>query len=87
MSEIIKTSMLCKCTMKEGNKPIFIEGNVYDVEVKPFRRGSYGFTRYQYCWATGEDTVEREINSTHFDIIFCHKAQDRDKLIDEILKK
>lgn len=87
MSEIIKTSMLCKCTMKEGNKPIFIEGNVYDVEVKPFRRGSYGLTRYQYCWATGEDTVEREINSTHFDIIFCHKAQDRDKLIDEILKK
>jgi hypothetical protein len=86
MTEIVKTSMLCKCTMKDGSRPIFIEGNVYDVEIKPFRKGSCGFSRYQYCWGKGEDTVKRQINPTHFDIIFCDRAEKRERLIDDILK-
>ena len=91
---LIKTKMLCKSTMKEGSKyntkvmvEVFIEGKEYDVECKPFRKGSSGFSEYQYYWATGEDGEKRESPPSHFNIIFCNKAEKRNKLIEEILKK
>ena len=94
MSEVIKTKMLCKSTMKEGSKyntkvmvEVFTEGKEYDVEFKHFRKGSSGFSEYQYYWATGEDGKRREIPPSHFNIIFCNKAEKRIKIIDEILKK
>ena len=94
MIGLIKTKMLCKSTMKEGSRynirvmvEIFIEGKEYDVECKPFRKGSSGFSEYQYYWATGEDGEKREIPPSHFNIIFCNKAEKRNKLIEEILKK
>lgn len=93
-SGIIKTKMLCKSTMKEGSRynirvtvEVFTEGKEYNVEFKPFRKGSSGFSEYQYYWATGEDGEKREIPPSHFNIIFCNKEEKRNKLIEEILKK